>query len=72
MLQQAGYNTGAFGKWHVAPMADGSAVGPFNNWPLGKGFERYYGFLDALTDQFAPSSSSITATSPRRPTRTTT
>ena len=54
MLQQNGYNTGAFGKWHVAPMADGSAVGPFNNWPLGKGFERYYGFLDALTDQFAP------------------
>ena len=54
MLQQAGYNTGAFGKWHAAPMADGSAVGPFHNWPLGKGFERYYGFLDALTDQFAP------------------
>ncbi len=54
MLQQTGYNTAAFGKWHLAPMADGSAVGPFSGWPLGKGFERYYGFLDALTDQFAP------------------
>ncbi len=54
MLQQAGYNTAAFGKWHLAPMADGSAAGPFQNWPLQKGFERYYGFLDALTDQFAP------------------
>ncbi|MCY3603533.1 MAG: arylsulfatase [Chloroflexi bacterium] len=54
MLQQTGYNTAAFGKWHLAPMADGSAVGPFTGWPLQKGFERYYGFLDALTDQFAP------------------
>ena len=54
MLQQTGYNAAAFGKWHLAPMADGSAVGPFHGWPLGKGFERYYGFLDALTDQFAP------------------
>lgn len=54
LLRAEGYSTYAVGKWHLAPMSESSAAGPFDNWPLGKGFERYYGFLDALTDQFAP------------------
>ena len=54
ILKSNGYSTFAIGKWHLAPLAETSAAGPFHNWPLQKGFERYYGFLDALTDQFEP------------------
>jgi arylsulfatase A-like enzyme len=54
MLRDAGYNTFAVGKWHLAPADQTSAAGPFDQWPLGRGFEQYYGFLDAVTDQFQP------------------
>ena len=54
MLRPAGYNTMCVGKWHVAPIDQTSAAGPYDQWPLGRGFERYYGFLDALTDHFYP------------------
>ena len=54
LLRERGLSTFAVGKWHLAPMSETSAAGPFDHWPLQKGFDRYYGFLDALTDQFAP------------------
>ena len=54
LLRDRGFSTFAVGKWHLAPMSETSAAGPFDHWPLQKGFDRYYGFLDALTDQFAP------------------
>ena len=54
MLKGAGYNTMCVGKWHLAPIDQTSAAGPYDQWPLGRGFERYYGFLDALTDHFYP------------------
>jgi arylsulfatase len=54
MLKSSGYNTMCVGKWHVAPIDQTSAAGPYDQWPLGRGFERYYGFLDALTDHFYP------------------
>jgi arylsulfatase len=54
MLRGAGYNTMCVGKWHLAPIDQTSAAGPYDQWPLGRGFERYYGFLDALTDHFYP------------------
>jgi arylsulfatase len=54
ILRDNGYSTFATGKWHVAPMSECSAAGPYNNWPLQKGFNRYYGFLQAETDQFHP------------------
>jgi len=54
MLKSNGYNTMCVGKWHVAPIDQTSAAGPYDQWPLGRGFERYYGFLDALTDHFYP------------------
>ena len=54
ILRDRGLATFAVGKWHLAPMSETSAAGPFDHWPLQKGFDRYYGFLDALTDQFAP------------------
>ena len=54
ILREAGYGTFAAGKWHLAPMSECSAAGPYNNWPLQKGFDRYYGFLQGETDQFFP------------------
>ena len=54
MLLQQGYNTYAIGKWHLTPADQISAAGPYDRWPLGRGFERYYGFLGAETDQWYP------------------
>ncbi len=54
ILRESGYATFATGKWHLAPMAECSAAGPYTNWPLQKGFDRYYGFLQGETDQFFP------------------
>jgi arylsulfatase len=54
MLLQNGYNTYAIGKWHLTPAEATSAAGPYDRWPLGRGFERYYGFLGAETDQYYP------------------
>ena len=42
------------GKWHVTPLTESGATGPFDGWPLGRGFDRFYGFMDAETDQYAP------------------
>jgi arylsulfatase A-like enzyme len=54
LLRSHGYATFAAGKWHLAPMEETSAAGPHTNWPLQKGFDRFYGFLQGETDQFHP------------------
>ncbi len=54
ILKDAGWNTWAVGKWHLAPDWQRSVVGPYDQWPLGLGFERFYGFLGADTDQYVP------------------
>jgi arylsulfatase len=54
VLRDGGYATMAVGKWHLAPIEQTTAVGPYDQWPLARGFNRYYGFLDALADQFYP------------------
>jgi arylsulfatase len=54
LLRDAGYNTFAVGKWHLTPRWEQSASGPFDRWPLGLGFQRYYGFLNGDTNQLAP------------------
>lgn len=54
MLLEHGYNTFAIGKWHLIPPEETTSAGPFNRWPLGRGFERYYGFLGGDTDQWHP------------------
>lgn len=54
VLRQNGYATFAVGKWHLAPSEELHAGAPRDRWPLGQGFERYYGFLGAETNQFAP------------------
>ncbi len=54
VLREQGYATFCVGKWHLAPMEQCSAAGPFDQWPLARGFDRFYGFLDGETDQFHP------------------
>ena len=54
MLLERGYNTYAIGKWHLTPADQISAAGPYNRWPLGRGFERFYGFLGGETHQYYP------------------
>ncbi|MED5221091.1 MAG: arylsulfatase [Actinomycetota bacterium] len=54
VLHAEGYATFCSGKWHLAPTQDISAAGPFDQWPLGRGFDRFYGFLEGETDQFHP------------------
>ena len=54
VLKAEGYGTYCVGKWHLAPTQDISAAGPFDQWPLARGFDRFYGFLEGETDQFHP------------------
>ena len=54
MLLPHGYNTFLVGKWHLAPPEHETAAGPYDRWPLGRGFERFYGFLGGDTNQWYP------------------
>ncbi len=54
MLRPNGYRNYMIGKWHVNPLNESGPTGPFDGWPLSRGFDRFYGFLDAETDQYAP------------------
>ena len=54
ILLQNGYNTYAVGKWHLTPADQISAAGPYDRWPLGRGFERFYGFMGGETHQYYP------------------
>lgn len=54
VLRDEGYATFCVGKWHLCPMEDASAAGPFEHWPLQRGFDRFYGFMEGETDQFHP------------------
>lgn len=54
MLRPHGYRNYMVGKWHVTPLYETGPTGPTDGWPLARGFDRYYGFLDAETDQYAP------------------
>jgi arylsulfatase len=54
IMLQNGYNTYAVGKWHLTPAEATSAAGPYDRWPLGRGFERFYGFMGGDTHQYYP------------------
>ena len=54
MLRPHGYRNYYVGKWHCTPLTQTGPTGPFDGWPLGRGFDRFFGFLDAETDQFSP------------------
>lgn len=54
ILRDAGWSTLATGKWHLVPRGERGGAGPYDQWPLGLGFERYYGFLRGDANQWAP------------------
>lgn len=54
ILRENGYGTYLLGKWHLAPLHEITPAGPHHNWPLARGFDHYYGFLDGCTDQYEP------------------
>ena len=54
VLVDRGYSAYAIGKWHLTPDYDNHAAGSRTQWPLGRGFERFYGFLGGETNQWYP------------------
>ena len=53
-LKYNGYSTAQFGKCHEVPVWETSPIGPFDRWPLGQGFEKFYGFVAGETNQWYP------------------
>ena len=49
-----GYSTAQFGKCHEVPVWETSPMGPFTQWPTGSGFEHFYGFVGAESNQWYP------------------
>jgi arylsulfatase A-like enzyme len=54
ILKENGYGTSWFGKDHNTPTFTASQVGPFDQWPIGMGFEYFYGFVGGDTSQWEP------------------
>ena len=54
MLRPHGYHTLAAGKWHLASINETSPAGPYDHWPLQRGFDRFHGFLAGETNQWNP------------------
>ena len=54
LRDRAGYATMMVGKWHLAKDSDCSAAGPQHSWPCQRGFDRFYGILDAFTNLHQP------------------
>ena len=55
ILRAHGYANYAIGKWHLTPDDEVNMAGSRASWPLGRGFDRWYGFHGGETHQFAPS-----------------
>ncbi len=53
-LRANGYATYMVGKWHLAKDSDQSDAGPRHSWPLQRGFDQFYGFLDGFTNLHQP------------------
>ncbi len=54
VLRLNGFGTALFGKAHVTPVWETSPAGPFDRWPTGLGFDRFYGFPGAESSQWEP------------------
>lgn len=54
ILRMNGYSTAAFGKYHETPPWEVSVSGPYDRWPTGSGFDKFYGFIGGETNQWAP------------------
>ena len=53
-LAPAGWSTFALGKWHLTPVEDVNLAANRRWWPVGRGFDRYYGFLGGTTSRYVP------------------
>ena len=54
ILKENGYATSWFGKEHNTPSYQATAAGPFDQWPVGMGFEYFYGFVGGDASQWQP------------------
>ena len=54
VLRLSGYSTACFGKWHLTPSWEQGPAGPFDRWPTGLGFDRFYGIIGAEASQWEP------------------
>jgi arylsulfatase A-like enzyme/uncharacterized membrane protein len=54
VLQENGYVTGGFGKWHLTPDNVQGPAGPFDHWPKSWGFDHWWGFLSGAAGQYDP------------------
>jgi arylsulfatase A-like enzyme len=54
ILGESGWNTYIVGKWHLSPTIETNLAATRRNWPTGRGFERFYGFLGGETNQWYP------------------
>jgi arylsulfatase len=54
ILKDNGYATSWFGKDHNVPAFQASQAGPFDMWPIGMGFEYFYGFIGGDANQWQP------------------
>ncbi len=68
VLKLNGYATAQLGKCHEVPVWESSPMGPFRQWPTGKGFEYFYGFIGGEAHQYYPAL--YEGTTPVEPSRT--
>ncbi|MGB0875793.1 MAG: sulfatase-like hydrolase/transferase [Mycobacterium sp.] len=54
VLAEQGYSTSCVGKWHLTPLEESNLAASRRNWPLSRGFDRFYGFMGGETDQWYP------------------
>ena len=54
ILKLNGYSTAQLGKCHEVPVWETSPMGPYRQWPTGKGFEYFYGFIGGEAHQYYP------------------
>ncbi|HET9360142.1 MAG TPA: arylsulfatase [Vicinamibacterales bacterium] len=54
ILRMNGFSTAAFGKYHETLPWEVSVSGPYDRWPTGSGFDKFYGFIGGETNQWAP------------------
>ena len=54
VLEESGWNTYMVGKWHLTAEDEMNMASRKAQWPVGRGFERFYGFLGAETNQWYP------------------
>jgi arylsulfatase A-like enzyme len=54
ILKQNGFSTAAFGKYHETPPWEVSVSGPYDRWPTGSGFDKFYGFIGGEANQWSP------------------